>query len=252
MYLGDNLIGQDLTGFIEEFKNQGPECLIFLREVKDPSRFGVVILDEDKRVKKLIEKPREPISKLALVGVYIFSPLIHKAIQNINFSWRGELEITDAIQELLNMGKEVKAEVLNSWWLDTGKKDDLLEANRVVLDGLVKADIKGKINDKSIITGRAEIGKNTIVENSEIRGPVVIGKDAVIYGSFIGPYTSIGDGCHIEESSIEFSVILPEAKIRGIERLDESLIGRRTEVVKATKVNKALRLMLGDDAKVDL
>jgi len=252
MYLGDNLIGQDIKDFVEEFQTSQPETLILLKEVEDPRLFGVAEVDGAGNIKRLIEKPKEPPSNLALVGIYLFSPSIHEAISQIKPSFRGELEITDAIQKLLDKGKTVKSFILERWWLDTGKKDDLLEANRVVLDELVKEDLKGKIDAASKVVGRVALAKGAHVERSIIRGPAVIGEGTVIKGSFIGPYTSIGNNCIIEDAALEHSVILDGAKVVNIERLEDSVIGRNAVVASEKQNSKALRLMIGDDAEVKI
>ena len=251
MYLGDNLIGSDINDFVKEFEEEKPDAIILLKEVEDPRMFGVAVINEKGEIVKLVEKPKEPPSNLALVGVYLFSPSIHTAIDRIKPSWRGELEITDAIQELVNMGKKVKAHILKSWWLDTGKKDDLLNANRVVLDEWVQEDIKGVVESSKVI-GRVKIEEGAFIKDSIIRGPVVIGKRAKILNSFIGPYTSIGNECVVENSSIEYSVIMEKSEIKDIERIDESLIGRNAKVTKGSSVNKALKLNIGDDAQVEI
>ena len=252
MYLGDNLINSGIKEFVEEYKENRYDATILLKEVQDPTRFGVAVVDENFKVQKLIEKPKEPPSNLALVGIYIFSSKIFSAIDRIKPSWRGELEITDAIQELINQGGMVKAHKITGWWLDTGKKDDLLEANRVVLDDLIQRDIRGKIDEQTKINGRVVIEEGAEIENSIIRGPAVIGKNTKVKNSFIGSYTSIGNNCLVENSAIEFSVILDHSEIIGVERLDESLIGRKTKVIKDGSVNKAVKLMIGDDAEVRL
>ena len=251
MYLGDNLIGSDINDFVKEFEEEKPDAIILLKEVEDPRMFGVAAINEKGEIIKLVEKPKEPPSNLALVGVYLFSPSIHTAIDRIKPSWRGELEITDAIQELVNMGKKVKAHILKSWWLDTGKKDDLLNANRIVLDEWVQEDIKGAVESSKVI-GRVKIEEGAFIKDSIIRGPVVIGKRAKILNSFIGPYTSIGNECVVENSSIEYSVIMEKSEIKDIERIDESLIGRNAKVTKGSSVNKALKLNIGDDAQVEI
>jgi len=250
MYLGDNLIGQDIQDFVKEFQESKPEALILLKEVEAPRMFGVAEVDGAGNIKRLIEKPKEPPSNLALVGIYLFSSSIHEAISEIKPSFRGELEITDAIQKLLEKGKTVKSFILEHWWLDTGKKDDLLEANRVVLDELVARELRGEIDEESKVAGRVSLAKGARVERSTIRGPAVIGTGTVIKKSFIGPYTSIGNNCVIENAALEHSVILDGAKIADIERLEDSVVGRNAVVSRGFSNSKALRLMIGDDAEV--
>ncbi|MGC8939085.1 MAG: sugar phosphate nucleotidyltransferase, partial [Candidatus Bathyarchaeia archaeon] len=216
----------------------------------DPTRFGIAVLDEKDNVVKLIEKPKTPPSNLALVGVYIFSNKIHKAIERIKPSWRGELEITDAIQEMVNQGWKVKAEKLDTWWLDTGKKDDILYANAKILDEYIKQEIKGETIE-SKIEGRATIQKGAKIINSTIRGPAIIGENCTIQDSFIGPYTSIGNNTQIIESSIEYSVILENTLIKDVERLEESLIGKNTKIIKNQK-HKTLKLHIGDYSEVEI
>ena len=185
MYLGDNLIGTRIDTFVREFNQNSPEALILLKEVENPKQFGVADVTKEGKVLRLIEKPEVPPSNLALVGIYIFSPKIHEAIDKIRPSKRGELEITDAIQELITMGCNVESFILDMWWLDTGKKDDMLTANVIVLDELLKAGIDGIVDDKSNILGRVSIGKGSVVRESKIRGPVVIGENTIVENSFI-------------------------------------------------------------------
>ncbi len=252
MFLGDNLIEGGVKEFVREFNTHAPDALILLKEVADPRLFGVAELDEKGKAIRLVEKPKEPKTNLALVGVYLFTPKIHQAIALIKPSWRGELEITDAIQKLLDMGKEVRSHILEGWWLDTGKKDDLLEANRVVLDKFVECDIQGQIDSPSRIVGRVKIGQDTTIENSTIRGPVSIAAGCHVKNSFVGPFTSIGTGTVIEDSSIEHSVILENCHICRIERLADSLIGKGVELKKADERFKAVKLFVGDDARLEL
>lgn len=251
MCLGDNLLGEGLKKLVDKFNREKLDALILLKEVENPTAFGVAVLDDRGNVVKLIEKPKQPPSNLALVGVYIFSPRIHDAIDRIKPSWRNELEITDAIQELINMGCKVKSEILSSWWLDTGKKDDILTANSIILDEYVKTEICGSIDDKTRVTGRVKIDRGAVVENSIIRGPVAIGENSHIVNSFIGPYTSIGNNTQIIDSSIEHCVILDNAQVRGIERLEDSLIGKDVKVLKNNS-HKALKLMIGDYSEIEV
>lgn len=252
MYLGDNLLSRGVRDAIKKFRSESPAALIFLKEVTNPKQFGVAKLDSKGNILKLIEKPKRPPSNLALVGVYLFSKEIHKAIARIKPSFRNELEITDAIQELINMGYAVKSEILDGWWLDTGKKDDLLQANNVVLDEYIKRQIDGNVDSQSQITGRVTIGPGAIIKESIIRGPVIIGRDTEVLNSFIGPFTSIGDNVKISDSVIEHSVILNNSILCGIDRLEDSLIGKGTKVVKKNTHHKALRLMVGDDSSIEV
>jgi glucose-1-phosphate thymidylyltransferase len=251
MYLGDNLIGRDIRKFVEDFSKKKSDALILLKEVDNPKQFGVAEVSGKGNIIRLIEKPEDPPSNLALVGVYIFSPKIHSAIERINPSKRGELEITDAIQELVFMGKRVRSFVLDSWWLDTGKKDDLLTANAIVLDEWGKKDIAGTVDKSSKILGRVAVAKTSLVKGSTVRGPVVIGEHTIIENSFIGPHTSIGDNVRVINSSIEHSVVMNGSEVLNIERLEESLIGRRVRIVKNSR-HSALRLMLGDDSVMEV
>lgn len=252
MYLGDNLIGTDIKKFVGDFTKKNSDALILLKEVENPKQFGVAEISKNGKITRLIEKPENPPSNLALVGVYIFSSKIHTAIDRINPSKRGELEITDAIQELISMGHNVRSFVLKTWWLDTGKKDDLLTANAIVLDEWCTKSVKGAAVDKnSKILGRVLLSKNSSIKASTIRGPVVIGENTVIENSFVGPHTSIGDNVRLVNSSIEHSVIMNGTEIQDIERIEDSLIGKRVNIFKNSR-HKALRLMLGDDSVIEV
>lgn len=252
MYLGDNLLQTGIKGAIKKFQEESLDALIFLKQVSNPQSFGIAELDSGGNILRLVEKPTEYISDLALVGVYIFSPKVFEAIKRIKPSKRGELEITDAIQEMVEMGHKVKAEVLEGWWLDTGKKDDLLEANTVVLDHYAEASIKGSVDKASKLSGRVEVGENAKVVNSTIRGPVVIGPGAKIIGSFIGPFTSIGAEVKITESVVQHSVILEGAELTKVDRIEDSIIGRNAKIIKDDTTHRAYRLSVGDYSLVEL
>lgn len=250
MCLGDNVLGDDISKYVKKFEEENLDSLILLKEVDNPQAFGIAVLDNDGNVIRLIEKPKEPPSNLALVGVYIFSSNIHKAIERIKPSWRGELEITDAIQELINMGYKVKAEILKSWWIDTGKKDDILSANAIILDEYIKRDIKGRI-ENSVIEGRVTIDEGATIRNSKIRGPAIIGKNTLIENTFVGPYTSIGSNCRIVNSIIEYCVIMDGTEIENVDRLEESLIGRNAKVLMKSNKN-IIKLNVGDYSQVEI
>ncbi len=254
MYLGDNLIQQgDLSYFLKQFQQQHHDALILLRAVENPSAFGVARVDENGKVLELIEKPKVPPSNLALVGVYFFSEIIHEAITCIKPSARRELEITDAIQYLISQKKQVLACKLEGWWLDTGKKDDLLEANRLILDTSLQTLIKGVVDSQSQVIGRVQIGSGSKVINCTIRGPVIIGDNCHLENCFIGPYTSIADESTLVDTELEHSVVLQGAKISGIhQRIIDSLIGQRAQVTLAPRRPKALRFMIGDDCHIEL
>jgi len=252
MFLGDNLIQGGVKSFVDEFNKYQPTALVLLKDVADPRLFGVAELDASGKVVRLVEKPKEPKSNLALVGVYLFTPEIHQAITQIKPSWRGELEITDAIQTMLETGKGIRSHILQGWWLDTGKKDDLLEANRVVLDEFMEREVKGDVDAASQVMGRVEIGADSRIENSTIRGPVSVAEACQVKNAYIGPFTSIATGTTVEHSGIEHSVILGDCRIANIERLADSLIGRGTEVTKQGQNLKTVRLFVGDNAKIEL
>jgi glucose-1-phosphate thymidylyltransferase len=253
MYLGDNLIESQLHPFLETFKSNQLDALIMLREVSNPSAFGVATVDEKGQVLQLVEKPKIPPSNLAMVGIYFFAPTIHEAIDQIQPSARGELEITDAIQQLINQHKKVEASNLEGWWLDTGKKDDLLSANQIILDSRLIASTELKVDATSQIIGRVQIGAGSEIVNSTVRGPVIIGENCRIENCFIGPYSSIADRVTMIDADIEHSVILEAAKISGIQqRIVDSVIGQRAQLTNAPIRPKALRFMIGDDSQIEL
>ncbi len=252
MYLGDNLLAEGIKGYREKFLQEGLDAFLFLKEVENPRAFGVAVLDQRGRITRLIEKPQNPPSNLALVGVYFFSSKIHEAIDRIRPSARGELEITDAISELMRMKGAVKGHILEGWWLDTGKKDDFLAANTTVLDDYTRREIHGWCDPESQIIGRVRLEKKSRVQGSVIRGPVVIGEGSQIIDSFIGPFTAIGPYSRVIHSVIEHSVLLERCHVENIARLEDSLIGREARVVQGVNHAKALRLMIGDNAVVEV
>jgi glucose-1-phosphate thymidylyltransferase len=252
MFLGDNLIQGGVRSFVKEFTTNKVDALVLLKEVADPRLFGVAELNEKGEITRIVEKPKEPKTNLAVPGVYLFTKDVHQAIDRIKPSRRGELEITDTIQQLIDSGKKVRSHILTGWWLDTGKKDDLLEANRVVLDEFVKRDLRGEIDAASQVAGRVEVGKGTSIEHSTVRGPVSIGDKCHIRDSYIGPFTSIATGTTIEQSGVEHSVVLDNCFIRNIERLSDSVIGRCSVVTRRADGFKATTLFVGDDARVEL
>lgn len=252
MYLGDNLIGSGIREYCETFHQAKADALILLKQVEDPSSFGVVELDGAGRVLSLVEKPQQPKSDLALVGIYFFSPMIHRAIEEIRPSRRGELEITDAIQRLLERQGHVAGHILKEWWIDTGKKDDLLAANTLVLDQWVGRQIDGRVDRESQVVGRVTIGKESNVLASTVRGPVVIGEKVLVKDSFIGPFTTIGNGSQIVHAVIEHSVILENVSIENVDRLEDSLVGNGAKVFKDRATRHASRLLVGDDSVVEL
>lgn len=265
MYLGDNMLQQGLTEFVGRFEADradaaaqrlgettvAPAAQILLCEVPDPERFGVAVLDDDGHVTELVEKPENPRSSLALVGVYLFTAAIHDAVAAIEPSDRGELEITDAIQWLIDRGLRVRHDLLEGWWLDTGKKDPLLESNRRVLE-TVEARIEGEVDADSRIDGRVVVERGAKVVASRIQGPVVIGAGTLIDRAYVGPFTAIAEDCVVRDSEVEHSVVLKRSTIEGVPRLTDSLIGRDAEVRRSEQRPSATRLMIGDDCSIDL
>lgn len=251
LYLGDNLIGGGVNELIERFHASNSGAAILLKEVANPSDFGIADVGPSGSISRLVEKPAAPPSNLALVGVYVFSPRVHNAIERIAPSQRGELEITDAIQQLIDSGERVDSQILQHWWLDTGKKDDLLSANTVVLDQWITRAVEGEVDEESQVVGRVRIESGARVASSTIRGPAIVGAGAQIEKSFIGPFTSIGEGVRIIHSVVEHSVILSDSEIRDIDRLEDSLIGRRVVVRKGDRRPSGIRLLVGDDSVVE-
>jgi glucose-1-phosphate thymidylyltransferase len=251
MYLGDNFIVGGIAGLVDEFRSGRPDAQIMLTSVPDPRQFGVAELDPAGEVIGLEEKPREPKSDLALVGVYIFTPAVHEAVAELKPSWRGELEITEAIQWLIDHGRKVRSTTITGYWKDTGNVADMLEVNRMVLEGLEPA-CAGEVDAATELIGRVAIGSGAQITGCRIVGPVVIGAGTRVSESYIGPFTSVERDCVIADSEIEYSIVLRGASIKGVGRIEASLIGHEVEVTPAPRVPKAHRLVLGDHSKVQI
>jgi glucose-1-phosphate thymidylyltransferase len=256
MYLGDNLLEQDLGAFVRAFEAarttaDPPAAQILLKRVPDPHRFGIAELDAAGNVVRLIEKPADPPTDLALVGVYLFDRTINDAVRAIAPSARGELEITDAIQWLVDQGSRVRQEELSGWWIDTGKLTPLLEANRLLLETL-QPRLDGEVDDATVVDGRVVVEAGARVIGSTLRGPLIIGSDAVVENSFIGPFSAIGDRCVVRNSEVEHSVVMSDSRIDDIPRLEDSLIGKDVVVSRSQARPRALRLMVGDHCQIDV
>ncbi len=256
MYLGDNMIEESIRPLVEEFERGNGEfnCQILLKQVDNPQSYGVAQLDptNPERVVRLVEKPREPISDLALVGIYMFDKNVFEAVNAIKPSWRGELEITDAIQYLVDAGYRVRPRTVRGWWVDTGKQADMLEVNRLILDRL-EPQIEGMVDRDSSITGKVVVAKSAEIINSVVRGPAIIGEHCRIVNSYVGPFTSINHHCVITDSEVEHSIILENSQILDISgRIEDSLIGRNVVVEKSPIKPKAYKLLLGDNSKVGI
>ncbi len=266
MYLGDNLLQQDLASFVARFEARRarataprlgeelplmPSAQILLKQVEDPQRFGVAELDPSGRVTRLVEKPTVPPSDLALVGVYLFDPHIHEAVASIAPSARGELEVTDAIQWLIDHGQVVHSEVLDGWWIDMGKLTPLLEANRLLLEGIERR-VDGELDAESRLEGRVVVEAGARLVRSVVRGPAVIGTGTELVDSFVGPFSAIGPGCLISHSEIEHSVVMGSSRVVHAGRIEDSLLGYDVEVTRSARRPRATRLMVGDHCLVDL
>lgn len=250
VYLGDNLLQKGIKDYLKEFVDSDYDAMVLLKEVGDPTKFGVAEFDKNGKLIRLIEKPKIPPSNYALVGVYFLTPIIFKMIKRLKPSWRGEYEITEALQMLIDEGYNVGYRFVEGWWLDTGKKDDILYANALILDERIERRINGEIKN-SKVEGRTSIGRGTKVIDSTIRGPTIIGENSYIKNSFIGPYTSIGNQVEISNSSVEYCIILDNAVIRNINRIKESLIGKHAKIIKEDE-KQALRLNVADYSEVML
>ncbi|MGN6814867.1 MAG: glucose-1-phosphate thymidylyltransferase [Solirubrobacterales bacterium] len=252
MYLGDNLLRDGLRGLVATFNEHEPDALILLTPVEDPQSYGVAELDGEEHIVRLIEKPKDPPSNLALVGVYLFGNLIFDAARSLEPSWRGELEITEAIQKLIDDGRTVRSEVVRGWWKDTGQLADMLEANRLVLEELV-TEIEGEVDETSKVEGRLVLGPGARLERSVVRGPAVIGAGAHLEDAYIGPYTSIGDGVHVRRSEVENSIVLSGSVVEDLgTRMEASLLGKEVKLTRSEGMPKTLRLLVGDKSEIKL
>lgn len=250
VYLGDNLIRDGIVSLVNEFTAASPDAMILLAHVPEPERFGVAELSEG-RVVRLVEKPQQPQSDLALVGVYLLGPTIFDAISKIEYSPRGELEITDALQRMIDDGRVVTPHTIGGWWKDTGRLDDMLEANRIILDAL-EPYIEGDVADDVQLFGKVTVEKGAKLRNCTVRGPAIIGRDTVIEDAYIGPFTSIYFGCHIRKSEIEHSIVLEKSVITEVDgKIESSLIGKECVVQQSPTRPRALKLMLGDNSRVE-
>jgi glucose-1-phosphate thymidylyltransferase len=251
MYLGDNLLRDGIVELVETFRSEGPDALILLTPVPDPEHYGVAELDGNGRVARLVEKPPEPKTDLALVGVYMFTPAIFGAARAIKPSGRGELEITDAIQELVNNGLRVDPHIVHGWWKDTGQVQDMLEANRLILDDLAER-IDGELVD-SRVEGRVVIEEGARLERATVRGPAIIGRGSKITDAYIGPYTAIAEEVTIERAELEHSIVLGGSEISDLEyRIEASLIGKHVRIRRGPPLPKAYRFVVGDNADVQI
>ena len=253
VYLGDNLLKGGISDFVKRFKDSDYAAMVLLCEVENPERFGVAKIDSEGRLVQLIEKPKEPPSNYALTGIYFFTTVIFEMIKKLKASWRGELEITDALQLLLDNGYKVGYQVVQGWWKDTGTPEDILEANRLVLDEL-KPETKGRIESQASLQGRVALGKNSIIKKASlVRGPVTIGENTTIAPNvYIGPYTSIGNHCTIEGGEIENSIIMDSCTINVKERIVDSIIAPHSQITSSKGTPKGKRFILGERTYIEL
>ena len=251
MYLGDNLLQGGIDDLVAKFREGEPDALILLTPVPDPEHYGVAELDGE-RVVALAEKPPEPKTNLALVGVYMFMPLIHDAARAIEPSPRGELEITDAIQYLVDNDKRVEPHIVQGWWKDTGRLDDMLEANRLILDRM-DSRIDGTLDETSAVEGRVVIEEGATLTRATVRGPAIIGRGATLTDCYIGPYTAIGEDCTVERAEVEHSILLARSSVRGLDgRMEASLLGRNVHIARSSGQPKAYKFMVGDNSDIGI
>jgi glucose-1-phosphate thymidylyltransferase len=249
MYLGDNLLRDGITELVDAFRAGEPDALILLTQVLDPEHYGVAELDGDSVV-RLVEKPKDPPSNMALVGVYMFTPAILEAARSIEPSPRGELEITDAIQYLIDSGARVESQTVGGWWKDTGQLADMLEANRLVLEELERS-IGVELDDSCRVEGRVAIEEGAVIERSVVRGPATIAAGARIIDAYVGPYTSIGPDVEVLGSEVEHSILLAGSKLENLPaRVEASLLGREVKLTRGDEMPKTLRMIVGDRSEI--
>jgi glucose-1-phosphate thymidylyltransferase len=251
MYLGDNFLVGGIQELVASFRPIDYAAQILLTPVDDPRSYGVAELGRSGQIVGLAEKPDEPASDLAIVGVYLFTPVVHDAVRAIRPSARGELEITDALQWLIDHGHHVHSHLITGYWKDTGRVQDMLECNRIVLES-IETRIRGTVDESTEITGRVVIEPGAVVERSVLRGPAVIGADTKIIDSYIGPFTSIGDACEVSDAEIEYSIVMNASTVRGVARIESSLIGKGVEVTPARTAPNTHQLVIGDHSTVRL
>ena len=249
LYLGDNVLLEGVTRFVEEFERNRPDAQILLTRVPEPEHFGVAVL-EGERVVRLVEKPKEFVSDIALVGVYLFDDSILEAAATLSPSWRGEYEITEAIQWLIDTGHSVRAEMVDGYWKDTGRPEDLLEANRMML-GIRTSSIEGDVDADTVVEGVVVLGPGAKVTASVLRGPVVIGAGTVVDGSTVGPDVSIERDCRVERSTVTDSIVMASCRIADVDDLTGSILGRGAEVLRSATPG-ATRLIVGDQSRVEV
>ncbi len=252
MFLGDNVIQGGISKLIRDFETNAYNAQVVLKKVSEPQHYGVAELDEHERIRRLVEKPRQPQSDLALVGIYMFDPNIFQAVQAIKPSWRGELEITDAIQWLVENGFDVHPYVHKGWWIDTGKPIDMLEANNRVLLEIVP-NVAGYIDRDSDVDARVTIEAGAEVINSVVRGPTIIGSNSRLINAYVGPFTSIYHDCLLENVEIEHSIVMEQCTLKNIpNRIEDSLIGRNVEISHSAIKPRAYKLTIGDNSQLGL
>jgi glucose-1-phosphate thymidylyltransferase len=251
MYLGDNFVLDGITDAVEGFRKERCDAQVLLTRVADPTAFGVAVVDDGGAITALEEKPQHPRSDLAIAGVYLFTPLVHEAVRTIRPSRRGELEITDALQWMIERRSDVRSTIITGYWKDTGSVADMLEVNRTLLDRL-ETRVDGFVDADSEIIGRVRIEAGAEIRGSRIVGPAVIGAGSAVTGSYIGPWTSVAENCQITDSEIEFSIVLGDSSFEGIRRVEASLVGRNVQVTLAPRLPATHSFVIGDHGRLQI